>query len=144
MLAYYNVRYEVAALCFHSVANFREQDYGVDSADTATAWNNESSCLFCLFKRGEARAGFEKAWSTISKVLGHRAPRAITAWKNLEKSRRSSSHSASTNNAATRAASVQIRPDADRLILGGTFTIQALDNKKGGKKKKGGGKKKKK
>ena len=36
-------------------------------------------------KRGEARAGFEKAWATISDALGHRAPRAITAWKNLEK-----------------------------------------------------------
>ena len=40
-----------------------------------------------------------------------------------------------------------MRPDADRLLMGGTFTIQALPPPEGGKKKKkkgGGGKKKKK
>lgn len=144
MLAYYNIRYEVAGLCFNSVANFREKEYGEESADTATAWNNESSCLFCIHKRSEARAGFEKAWSTISRVLGHRAPRAVTAWKNLEKSRRSSSHAAQANNTVTRAASVNNRPDADRLILGGAFTIQALDKTQKASKGKKGGKKKKK
>ena len=120
------------------------QVYGENSPDTSTALNNEACCLYCLNKRGEARVRFERAWNTISNALGHRAPRAVTAWKNLEKARRAHApiHSKKDLNE-----SLQLRPDADRLLLGGTFTIQGIpppDDKK--KKKKGGGgvKKKKK
>ena len=119
------------------------QAYGEDSADTATAFNNEACCLYCLDKRGEARVRFEKAWNQISRSLGHRAPRAVTAWKNLEKARRAH---APIHNKKDLKESMEMRPDADRLLFGGTFTIQALpppeDKKK--KKKGGGGKKKKK
>ena len=78
----------------------------------------------------------------MSRVLGHRAPRSVTAWKNLEKARRSHAPLHSKKDLSE---SMAMRPDADRLLLGGTFTIQALppiDDKK--KKKKGGGGKKKK
>ena len=129
---------------YYYLTLFLSQAYGEDSADTATAYNNEACCLYCLEKRGEARVRFEKAWNNISNALGHRAPRAVTAWKNLEKSRRSHAPIHSKKDLKD---SMEMRPDADRLLLGGTFTIQALpppDDKK--KKKKGsvGGKKKKK
>lgn len=120
------------------------QSYGEDNVDTATSWNNEACCLFCLNKRGEARVRFEKGWNTISKSVGHRAPRAVTAWKNLEKARRAH---APLRNLKDLNESVGMRPDADRLLLGGSFTIQALPPPEAGKKKKGkggGGKKKKK
>lgn len=124
---------------------YTNKAYGEESADTATAHNNEACCLFCLDKRGEARLRFEKAWNTISKCLGHRSPRAITAWKNLEKARRAH---APIKNKEDLKESMSMRPDADRLLMGGTFTIQALPPPEGGKKKKkkggGGGKKKKK
>jgi hypothetical protein len=87
---------------------------------------------------------FEKAWNNISRVLGHRAPRAVTAWKNLEKARRAH---APIHNKKDLSESMQMRPDADRLLFGGTFTIQALpplEDKKKKKKGGGGGKKKKK
>lgn len=172
MLAYYNLRYDVSLLCFHAVVNYRaavitiynisynrnsffhtcfvmfccfsEQAYGEDSADTATAFNNEACCLYCLDKRGEARVRFEKAWGNMSRILGHRAPRAVTAWKNLEKARRAHAPITSKKDLQD---SLHMRPDADRLLFGGTFTIQALppiDDKKKKKKGGGGGKKKKK
>lgn len=143
MLAYYNLRYDVSLLCFHAVVQYRESAYGEENPDTATAWNNEACCLYCLDKRGEARVRFEKAWNTISRALGHRAPRAVTAWKNLEKARRSH---APIHNKKDLKESMELRPDADRLLLGGTFTIQALPPPEGSKKKKGkkGGSKKKK
>jgi hypothetical protein len=144
MLAYYNLRYDVAILCFNAVVTYREEAYGEDSPDTATAYNNEACCLYCLDKRGEARVRFEKAWNRVSKALGHRAPRAVTAWKNLEKARRAH---APIKNKKDLKESMQMRPDAGRLLFGGTFTIQALappEEKKKGKKGGGGGGKKKK
>ena len=87
---------------------------------------------------------FEKAWGSMSRALGHRAPRSVTAWKNLEKARRAHAPISSKKDLLD---SLHMRPDADRLLLGGTFTIQALppiDDKKKKKKGGGGGKKKKK
>ena len=87
---------------------------------------------------------FEKAWNHISRSLGHRAPRAVTAWKNLEKARRAH---APIHNKKDLKESMEMRPDADRLLFGGSFTIQAMpppDYTKKKKRKGGGGKKKKK
>ncbi|KAJ1427008.1 hypothetical protein B484DRAFT_397353 [Ochromonadaceae sp. CCMP2298] len=140
MLAYYNLRYDVAILCFNAVVTYRAEAYGEDSPDTATAYNNEACCLYCLDKRGEARVRFEKAWNRVSKALGHRAPRAVTAWKNLEKARRAH---APIHNKKDLKESMQMRPDAGRLLFGGTFTIQALAPPEPHHKKKGGGGKKK-
>ena len=95
-------------------------------------------------KRGDSRIRFEKAWNALTKSLGHRSPRAVTVWKNLEKARRSH---APLQNKKDLKESIGLRPDSDRLIMGGTFTIQALAPPEGSKKKKkggGGGKKKKK
>jgi hypothetical protein len=145
VLAFYSLRYEVSTLCFYLVHSFRETMYGTDSPDTATALNNEAAALFCLFRRAEARLRFEKSWNVLTKVLGHRAPRSITVWKNLEKARRAQGSFA--NNKKDMKETLAMRPDADRLIMGGTFTIQALpppENKKKKKGGKGGGKKKKK
>jgi len=147
LLAFYNLRYDVAALCFNSVCEYRLKNYGEECAETATAWNNEACCLYCLGKRGEARLRFEKAWHGLSASLGHRAPRTVTTWKNLEKARRSHAP-LQLQNAADQKESLRMRPDADRLLLGGNFVIQAIPPPGGGgrKKKKGGagGKKKKK
>ena len=94
-------------------------------------------------KRGEARLRFEKAWNALTKTLGHRALRTLTVWKNLEKTRRSHAPLQTT---ADKQESIAMRADADRLIVGGTFTIQAIPPPEGKSKKKssGGGKKKKK
>jgi tetratricopeptide (TPR) repeat protein len=62
VLAYYNIRYDIALLCFDSVVRFRETEYGVESSDTATALNNEGCSLFCMQERGEARLRFERSW----------------------------------------------------------------------------------
>eukprot|EP01038_Epipyxis_sp_PR26KG_P008099 gene8099-10970_t len=144
LLAYYNLRYDVALICFHRVRSFRSKTYGDDNADTATASNNEGCCLYCLNKRGESRIRFERSWNALSHSLGHRAPRCITVWKNLEKARRSH---APLKNKKDMNESLNMRLDADRLLMGGSFTIQAVappekESKK--KKGKGGGKKKKK
>lgn len=130
-------------IVFHCMHGFQNQTYGEDNPDTAAAWNNEASCLYCLDKRGEARFRFEKAWHAASRSLGHRAPRAVTAWKNLEKARRAH---APIHNQRDLKESMDMRPDADRLLMGGTFTIQALPPPEGKSKKKGkkGGSKKKK
>jgi hypothetical protein len=140
MLAYYSLRFDVALMCFGAVAAYRMRAYGINSADTATAWNNEGCCMYCLGRRGESRLRFEKGWAVMCKVLGHRAPRSVTSWKNLEKSRRAAaSHKP--------AEGLALRPDIDRLVLGGTFMVNALPPpEEGGKKKSagGGGKKKKK
>lgn len=137
MLAYYSLRYDVALLCFAAVAAYRNGAYGADSADTATAVNNEACCLYCMNQKGEARLRFEKAWSTMCKVLGHRAPRSVTSWKNLEKARRA--HAAIKDTAAT----VAMRPDIDNLLTGGNIVINALGPPVEGGKKKGGKKGKK-
>ena len=143
ILAYYSLRYEVAFMCFSVVGSYRTAAYGINSADTATAWNNEACSLYCINKRRESRVRFEKAWNVTCKVLGHRAPRAIAMWKNLEKARRAH---ASIQNKKDLDASIGLRDDADRLLTGGEFIINAIPpEEKGGKKKKGkkGGKKKK-
>lgn len=137
VLAFFSLRYEVATLCFHLVHAFRETAYGNESPDTATALNNEAASLYCLSRRAEARLRFEKSWNVLTKVLGHRAPRAITVWKNLEKARRAQG-SLATNKKDMKE-TLAMRPDADRLIMGGTFTIQALPPPEAKKKKKGGG-----
>ena len=136
-LAYYSLRYNVALRCFGAVALYRAGAYGLNSADTATAWNNEGAAMFCLARRAEARLRFEKGWAVMCNVLGHRAPRSITGWKNLEKSRRASSSLKSSTEG------LAMRPDIDRLVLGGTFMVQATvpaqagaGGKKKGKKKK--------
>lgn len=139
MLAYYSLRYDVALLCFSAVAQYRTQAYGTASADTATAWNNEGCCLFCLRCKGDSRLKFEKAWAVMCKVLGHRAPRSVAIWKNLEKARRAGS--LGKQNASEMSS---LRPDAGRLIMGGTFQINAIGpptTEKKGKGKKGKGKK---
>jgi hypothetical protein len=98
--------------------------------------------LYCLNKRGESRVRFEKAWNIFSKTIGSRNPRTILVWKNLEKARRSAVASTIQNKNDIKE-SIAMRDDADMLILGGTFRIQAKDTlEKTGKKKKGGGKKK--
>ena len=140
MLAYYSLRYDIALMCFASVAAFRVKAYGAGSADTATAWNNEAACMYCLGKRSESRLRFEKAWTVMCKILGHRAPRSVTAWKNLERSRRAAAAGVTT------AETLAMRPDIDRLVLGGKFMVTAtvpLEDS-GKKKKSGGGKKGKK
>jgi tetratricopeptide (TPR) repeat protein len=167
MLAFFSLRYEVALLCFSKVYGYRElvsfyiyyfyyfiiiifcfhyrcpsiQAYGADSPDTATALNNEACSLYCLNKRGESRLRFEKSWNALTKALGHRSPRAVTVWKNLEKARRSH---LPLQNKRDMKESIEMRPDSDRLIMGGSFTIQALPPPEPTKKKKGGGGKKKK
>ena len=143
MLAYYTLRYEVCLMCFHRVAAFREEMYGSESADTATAVNNEGCALFALGNRSAARIRFEQSWGVICKVLGHRHPRAVAVWKNLERGRRSQ---ASLKRGDLQE-SVDLRSDADKLLYNGQHTIKAIPppepatKKKGGKKK--GGKKKK-
>ena len=62
VLAYYLVRYDIALMCFDRVVRYREQEYGSDSSDTATALNNEGCSLFGMNERGEARLRFERSW----------------------------------------------------------------------------------
>ena len=62
VLAYYSIRYDIALLCFSKVARYREQEYGIESADTATALNNEGCSLYCMHERSEARLRFERCW----------------------------------------------------------------------------------
>jgi tetratricopeptide (TPR) repeat protein len=62
VLAYYSIRYDIALMCFDTVVHFREEEYGSESSDTATALNNEGCCLFCMHERGEARLRFERCW----------------------------------------------------------------------------------
>jgi hypothetical protein len=76
---------------------------------------------------------FEKCWNTLSRTIGHRAPRTIAVWKNLEKARRSHAPLRSKSDFKS---SLEMRSDVDRLLIGGTFTIQALAPPDGGKKKK--------
>ena len=73
----------------------------------------------------------------MCKVLGHRAPRSVTSWKNLEKARRA--HAAIKDTAAT----VAMRPDINNLLTGGNIVINALGPPVEGGKKKGGKKGKK-
>lgn len=138
-LAYYSIRYDVALLCFHAVLHFRQTEYGPDSADTATALNNEGCCLFGMSHRGEARLRFETAWAIDCKVLGHRAPRTILIWQNCDKARRSVVTADPKSQKDELNERVHMRSDVDRLLVGGKFTIKAIPPPSGGKKKKGGG-----
>jgi hypothetical protein len=115
--------------------------YGQESQDTATALNNLGCCLYCLNRRGEARLKFERAWNILSMEIGHRAARTVLVWKNLEKARRS--HASQIQNKKDMKESIAMRPDADKIIPGGTFRIQAVEIAEGKSKKKKGGKKKK-
>lgn len=80
-----------------------------------------------------------------SKVLGHRAPRAIVMWRNLEKARRSGVAAENKTQRDEMAERVHMRPDSEKLLTGGSFAIKAIaPNKiKKGKKKRAGGKKSK-
>jgi len=100
------------------------QAFDLQSADTATAVNNEACSLYGLYKRGEARVRFELAWNVLNKVLGHRHPRTVTVWRNLDKARRSQATLSHTDLRQ----SFQMRPDADMLLVGGNFTIQAVNS----------------
>ena len=140
MLAYYNLKYELALKCFSKVVSFRVKEYGESSADTATSWNNQACCLFALDVRGEARALLENSWSQLCKTLGHRHPRSLATWKNLEKARRNQRSMTRKDFGAT----LSTRDDVDRLLLGGEFTINAIPPPGDGPKKKGGKKKGKK
>jgi hypothetical protein len=96
--------------------------YGIESADTATSWNNQACCLYCLHHVGMASILFEKATNIFVQVLGRRHPRSVVGQKNLEKSTRSQTivHSSELK------AAVSMRNDVDRLLLGGDFTINAF------------------
>lgn len=84
---------------------------------------------------------FERSWAVMCKILGHRAPRAVAVWKNLEKARRLGS----LHGTATATADMSsLRPDAHHLLIGGTFLINAIGPPVAEKKGKKGGKKKKK
>ena len=107
--------------------------YGDQSADTATAWNNEACSLFCMQHRSESRALFERTWSLMCKSLGHRHPRSIASWKNLEKARRFQRSLGKKDFETT----LYIRDDSSRLLLGGEFTINALPPPSEGKIQKG-------
>lgn len=117
--------------------------YGNESADTATAWNNEASCLYCLLKKGEARVRFERSWNVLTGSLGHRHPRAVAIWRNLDKARRSQ---AAVQTQKDMQESLSLREDSDKLLLGGEYNINAIppETKGAHKKKKVGGKKSKK
>ncbi len=65
---------------------------------------------------------FEFVWNILSKVLGPRHPRTIVIWRNLDRARRSLSSLHHTNVTE----SINLRPDSDKLIVGGNFQIQAL------------------
>ena len=99
----------------------KPQAYGADSGDTATAWNNEACCLYCLNKRSESRVKFERAWNIMCEVLGHRAARTVAVWKNLEKARRANGSVHGRQNLKD---SIDMRPDSDRLLYGGEFIIR--------------------
>jgi tetratricopeptide (TPR) repeat protein len=138
IMAYYNVQYQVSAICFKAVSLHRLKTNGEQSADTATTWNNEGCAFFNLNRKNDARMCFERSWNTLCQVLGHRSARVISVWKNLEKARRCHGLKPS---AADLGESVTRRPDAEQLLVGGVFTIKALpppDNGKKKKKKKGG------
>ena len=87
--------------------------------DYATTLNNFGSCLFSIGKKSDARVNFELSWRIVCNSLGHRSPRALTIWKNLDKTRRFH---------ATHGTDVlkKIRPDAPMLLRNGNFTIMAL------------------
>ena len=78
-----------------------------------------------------------------SKVLGHRAPRAIVMWRNLQKARRSGVAAENKTVRDEMVERVAMRPDSEKLLTGGSFAIKAVapTKIKKGKKKRAGGKK---
>ena len=80
-------------------------------------------------------------------MLGHRAPRSIMMWQNLEKARRSNAAGAENRTQKEEMKErVCMRPDSEKLLVGGIFSIKAVappTKLKKGKKKIGGKKKKK-
>lgn len=120
LLCYFALRYDLALNCFAEVTAFRYQSYGNTSADTATAWNNLACCLYCTGRAGDARVRFERAYNTLSKVLGQRHPRAVVAWRNLDKSKRSHASVVGCDYKEL----IQMREDQGKIIVG-SFTIAA-------------------
>jgi hypothetical protein len=139
-LCYYSVRYEVALLCFSRVLAFRMATYGATNSDTASALNNEACALYALNEKSGSRIRFEKAWQVLCDALGHRHPRAVTVFRNVERARRVHA----TLNKQDLTEGIALREDADRLIMGGQFTVVANGPPVATKKKKGGKKKGKK
>ena len=116
--------------------------YSSESADTVTALNNIGCCLYCLHKRGDARARFERTWTLLSKTLGPRHPRTIVVWRNLDRARKSQASLLHQNMNEI----INIREDSDKLLFGGNFIINATLRPKSStmkKKVKGKGKKSK-
>jgi hypothetical protein len=79
---------------------------------------------------------------TVSKVLGHRAPRSILMWQNLEKARRSNVATESKSQRKEIQERIHMRPDSVKLLIGGVFQIKAMAPPIKPKKPKKGGKKK--
>lgn len=141
MLAYYSLRYEVAIMCFFEVVRHRTEAYGAEAVDTCTAVNNEGCALFAMGSRSAARLRFERTWNAMCKTLGHRHPRCIASWKNLERCKRITS----SLRKSELHESVGLRADADHLLYGENHKINAIpppEAAKKGKKGKGGGGKK--
>lgn len=158
ILSYYNLRYEISLMSFHFVYEYRASVYSIDCVDTTIVVNNYGSVLYCMNFKKDSRLYFEKSWKVLTNLLGYRDTRCISIWKNLEKSRKigglNNSFSASGGNDQRSFnnkknyydESIQLREDADKLILGGEFVINAIgpvENKKKKKKKLLGKKKKK-
>ena len=80
--------------------------------------NNQGACLFSVGRKGESRTYFEKSWAILCEGLGHRAPRAITVWKNLEKSRRFHGGPNTAFNLP--------KAEDTFVLIGGNFTIAAI------------------
>lgn len=79
-------------------------------------------------------------------MLGHRAPRAIVMWRNLEKARRCGAAAESKTLRDEMSERIRMRPESDKLLMGGAFAIKAaapVVKIKKGKKKRTGGKKSK-
>ena len=57
----------------------------------------------------------------MSNILGHRHPRTVATWRNLDKARRSQASLRGTDFQQT----VNMRSDHEKLLLGGTFSINA-------------------
>ena len=83
---------------------------------------------------------FERSWNVLCSSLGHRSPRCVTVWKNLEKARRSHGSMHGSKNIKD---SVEMRQDANKLLYGSEFFIRAVVPSDGKKKKGKKGKKKK-
>jgi len=122
LLAYYNLQYELALKCFTKVGRFREIEFGARSADTATSWNNQACCLYCLGRKGAARVLFERARNVFVECLGNRHPRSVVASRNCEKAKKCQN----TVSSQSMKMGLPIRGDANRLVMGNDIGIQGL------------------